>query len=429
MQSRFEGRVLSWSLHPVLASQVVHCYVTDITDRLNLEAQFRQSQKMESVGQLAAGVAHDFNNMLTVIQGHSGMLLARPTLPPELRDSVQAVYFAAERAASLTRQLLMFSRKGVLQPQPLDLREVIGNMSKMLKRLLGETIVLQFNPPLELPFVQGDTGMIEQVIMNLAINARDAMPTGGNLTISVEPAEIETSYVQGRPEARPGNYVRLSVVDSGQGMDTATMSRIFEPFFTTKDVGKGTGLGLATVYGIIKQHQGWIDVASQPGHGASFSVFLPASDEVAKGIKPLEAPAAYVSGGAETILLVEDEESVLAMGKMILEDCGYRVLEALSGVKALDVFQQHETKIDLLLTDMIMPQGLSGIELAQKLIATKPQLKVIFTSGYNVSDMDADFIHAGGGTFVQKPYTRSTLAKAVRESLDRDAPQAEQPAQ
>ena len=263
----------------MLPSRVVHCYVEDITERLKLEGQLRQSQKMESVGQLAAGVAHDFNNMLTIIQGHSGALLAKPTLPHDMLDPLQAVYFAAERAAGLTRQLLMFSRKNVIQSKLLDLREVIGNMTKMLEDLLGETIKFEFLPPSELPLVEGDTGMIEQVIMNLSVNARDAMPNGGKLTIGVETVTIDNDYVKSHADARAGQFVRLRVTDTGIGMDSATLRRIFEPFFTTKDVGKGTGLGLATAYGIIKQHEGWIEVNSEPNKGATFDVYFPAREK------------------------------------------------------------------------------------------------------------------------------------------------------
>ena len=295
LQTVFAGRTLSWSFRPVAASQAVHCYVEDITDRLNLEAQLRQSQKMESIGQLAAGVAHDFNNMLTVIQGHSGMLLSRPNLPSEVLKCSQAIFFAAERAAGLTRQLLMFSRKNVMQPKPLDLRAVVGNLSQMLKRVLGETITLEFSPSPELPFVQADIGMIEQVILNLVVNARDAMPHGGTLTISAHPVEWGDAYVRTHPEARVGAFVCLRVSDTGCGMDAATMSRIFEPFFTTKEVGKGTGLGLATVYGIVKQHEGWIEVSSEVGKGSTFNVYLPVTQRAAQsavaGVSPRRAGA------------------------------------------------------------------------------------------------------------------------------------------
>jgi signal transduction histidine kinase/CheY-like chemotaxis protein len=419
LQTVFEGRSLFWSFCPVAASQVVHCYVEDITDRLNLEAQLLQSQKMDSIGQLAAGVAHDFNNMLTVIQGHSGMLLARTNLPTGLVDCAQAIYFAAERAAGLTRQLLMFSRKNIMQPKPLDLRAVVGNLSKMLKRVLGEIITLEFNPPPELPLVQADTGMIEQVIMNLAVNARDAMPKGGTLTIRTEPVTINDAYVQTHPEARLGAFVCLRVSDTGCGMDAATMGRIFEPFFTTKEVGKGTGLGLATVYGIVKQHEGWIEVSSEVGKGSVFNVFLPASSAPVTASAPESPLAATVRGGQETILVVEDEPVLRDMAHLILKDCGYNVLEADSGAEALRVWERNSDAIDLVLTDMVMPGGVSGRDLAVRLLANHPQLKVIFTSGYNIEEASTDFFRRRGAVFLHKPYTRVDLAKVVRESLDK----------
>lgn len=423
MHTILGARTLSWSLHPMPANNVVHCYVTDITDRLDLEAQLRHAQKMESVGQLAAGVAHDFNNMLTVIQGHAGILMTRKALAPELHESVQSVSFAAERAASLTRQLLLFSRKSVMQPKLLDLREVVGNMTKMLKRLLGEIVTLEFNPPAEIPLVEGDTAMIEQVIMNLAVNARDAMALGGKLSIGILPVTFDENYVQAHSEARAGSFVCLRVSDTGHGMNSSTLSRIFEPFFTTKEMGKGTGLGLATVYGIVRQHGGWIEVASEVNKGTTFRVFFPATAQMASGEARTDLFLAQVRGGTETILIVEDEPAVLAMGRIILQECGYNVIEASSGVEALEVWQEHGDKIDMLLTDMVMPHGLSGMELGQLLTGQKPSLKVIFTSGYNVDEFETEFIHKGGALFLQKPYTRFTLATAVRESLDR-VPQA-----
>ena len=418
LETQKEGRTLSWSFHPVPESQVVHCYVEDITDRLSLEAQLLQAQKMESVGQLAAGVAHDFNNMLTVIQGHAGMLLARPATSPALLDSAQAIYFAAERAASLTRQLLMFTRKNVMQPKLLDLREVVANMSKMLQRLLGETVTLAFHPPPQIRLLQGDTGMIEQVIMNLAVNARDAMPKGGTLTVSASVIEITDAYLSTHPEARAGAFVCLRVSDTGCGMDSATMSRIFEPFFTTKEVGKGTGLGLATVYGIVKQHDGWVEVTSEVGIGTTFNVFFPASNAPAEVKPAAAAPASEVPGGKETILVVEDEPVLREMAHTILENCGYRILEAGSGVEALNVWERHQQSIDLVVTDMVMPEGISGMDLAQRLRIAKPNLKIVFASGYSMDDMDTDFIRNGQAAFLQKPYTHITLAKAVRDCLD-----------
>lgn len=416
-----EKRSLSWSFHPVAASHIVHCYVEDITDRLNLEAQLRQSQKMESIGQLAAGVAHDFNNMLTVIQGHSGMVMANTDLAPALLDSAQAIYFAAERAATLTRQLLLFSRKNVMQPKALDLRNVVGDLSKMLKRLLGETVALQFNPPAELPLVAADAGMLEQVIVNLAVNARDAMPKGGTLTIRTTPVTLNEAFVQMHPQARPGAFVCLEVNDTGCGMDMATMARIFEPFFTTKEVGKGTGLGLATVYGIVKQHEGWVEVSSEVGKGTTFIVYLPASDEPAPARAARTTEAAAVRGGHETILVVEDEIVLRDLAQLILHDCGYRVLVASSGAEALQAWERQAGGIDLVVTDMVMPGGMSGLELAAKLKAIQPQLKLIFTSGYNMEKSDTDFFRRYGALFLQKPYTRPDLANVVRECLDNPA--------
>jgi two-component system cell cycle sensor histidine kinase/response regulator CckA len=359
--------------------------------------------------------------MLTIIQGHAGMLMVKPTLPPDLLDAAQAVYFAAERAASLTRQLLMFSRKNVMQPRALDLREVVANLSKMLQRLLGETITLQFTPPPEIPMLQGDAGMIEQVVMNLAVNARDAMPKGGALVISVLGAQIDEAYLQTHPEARLGSFVCLRVTDTGCGMDAATIDHIFEPFFTTKEVGKGTGLGLATVYGIVKQHDGWIEVESQPGQGSTFNVFFPGSTKPVPTKASTVAPTAPVQGGQETILIVEDEPVLRQMAHAILEDCGYDTLEAASGPEALDVWERHRDRIDLVVTDMVMPEGVSGMDLAEQLLAAKPSLKIIFASGYSMDDIDTAFVRKGRAGFLQKPYTHVTLAKAVRDCLDQKA--------
>ena len=419
-ETKVEGRTLSWSFHPVPASRVVHCYVEDSTERLSLESQLRQSQKMESIGQLAAGVAHDFNNMLTIIQGHAGMLMARPGMPAQALDSVQAVFFASERAASLTRQLLMFSRKNVMQPKHLDLRDVVANMSKMLHRLLGETVTLDFTPPKELPLVQGDTGMMEQVIMNLCVNARDAMERGGTLAVTLSTIDIGEDYAQTHPDARAGKHVCLRVSDTGCGMDTYLISRIFEPFFTTKDVGKGTGLGLATVYGIVKQHGGWVEVTSQPNHGTTFNVFFPASSATTvKTVTEDITPSTTVTGGKETVLVVEDEPVLREMAQMILEECGYRVFVSGNGREALDLWERHKNSVDLLFTDMVMPAGVSGVELANKLLAQQNELKVVFASGYTVDEISTDFLAKNNDArFLQKPYTRINLARTVREALD-----------
>jgi signal transduction histidine kinase/CheY-like chemotaxis protein/HAMP domain-containing protein len=419
METKVDSRTFTWAFHPVEQSGVVHCYVEDVTERLNLEEQLRQSQKMESVGQLAAGVAHDFNNMLTIIQGHTGMLMANQKLPAEMMDSAQAIYFASERAAALTRQLLMFSRKNVMQVRPVDLREVLGNMTKMLKRLLGETITLEFTPATELPAVQADSGMVEQVIMNLCVNARDAMPKGGRLSVNLGPVEVNEDFAQGHPDARPGSYVCLRVTDTGIGMDSTTVNRIFEPFFTTKEVGRGTGLGLATVYGILKQHQGWVEVSSELGKGSRFSVFLPAAGEAAKSGEKGTDPTAFIRGGQETILVVEDEPVLRDMAKLILEECGYTLLEAENGKEAMNVWKQRSEEIDLLVTDIVMPEGVSGVELAKSILATHPNLKVLFTSGYTVDEVNTEYLQQTKTHFLQKPYTRTTLARAVRQALDK----------
>jgi signal transduction histidine kinase/CheY-like chemotaxis protein/HAMP domain-containing protein len=416
-ETHFQGRTLSWSFHPVGASQVVHAYVEDITERLSLEAQLRQSQKMESIGQLAAGMAHDFNNMLTVIIGHVGMLQLNPKLTNELRTSVEAISFASERATSLTRQLLVFSRKNIMQAKLVDLREVVKQMSRMVQRLLGETIALELHLAEEGACVMADTGMIEQVIMNLSVNARDAMPNGGRLTISVDPIEVDEAYLRTRADARSGKFLRLRVSDTGSGMDEATMQRIFEPFFTTKEVGKGTGLGLATVYGIVKQHDGWVDAASEVGRGSSFDVYLPASGEVvavsgSAATAPIEAPP-----GQERILVVEDEPVLRELARAILESCGYEVLEAGSGPEALVVWTEHGPGIDLVLTDMVMPDGMSGLDLAQRLVQDRPTLPLIFASGYSMEEMDTSLFQKGS-VYLQKPYTHFSLAKAVRDALD-----------
>lgn len=416
VEARAANRILSWSFFPVAANQAVHCYAEDITDRLSLEAQLRQAQKMESVGQLAAGVAHDFNNMLTVIQGYAGLLMARPALPHDLADSVHAISFAAERAASITRKLLTFSRGNVMQTKPLDLRTVVGDMTKMLKRLLGETVSLEFNPPPELPPVRADLGMIEQVIMNLSVNARDAMPNGGTVTISPDTEEIDEARARANPDARPGLFVCLRVSDTGCGMDATTLAHIFEPFFTTKELGKGTGLGLATVYGIVKQHEGWIEVESSAGHGTTFSIYLPASAESASA-SPEAAlaatPSTEIRSGHETILLVEDEPALRELARLILTGQGYQVFEASKGAEALEVWERHQDQIDVVLTDMVMPEGMSGKDLADRLQARRPDLKVVFTSGYTAAGMNKD-----GVRFLQKPYSRETLTQAVRDCLD-----------
>jgi len=414
-----EGRTLSWSFFPILVSDVVHAYAVEITSRLQLENQLRQSQKMESVGQLAAGVAHDFNNILTIIQGHSELMLADPKVPAGFTDQLKQVATAATRAANLTRQLLTFSRRQVMQPRILDLNEVVGNVTKQLNRVLGEQVSLQCNYSTNLPSVLADTGMMEQLIMNLAANARDAMPKGGQLIIGTFATEIDEMDGQTHAEARPGHFVCLGVTDTGSGMDEATLRRIFEPFFTTKEVGKGTGLGLATVYGIVKLHNGWIEVESRVGMGSTFTIFLPASKRA--GPPPAEpATKPAVRGGKETILVVEDETALRGLMRGILQHYGYQLLEAGTGAEALKVWHQNDGRIDLLVTDMALPDGLSGDELAKQLRTRKPGLKVVYTSGYSLEIVSQNSALREGVNYLQKPFQPIALARTVRCCLDAD---------
>ena len=389
----------------------------DVTEHLNLEAQLRQSQKMDSIGQLAAGVAHDFNNILSVIQGHACLLLAARDLASDTADSLAQIRLAAERAANLTRQLLTFSRRQHMQRKVLNLNEVIHNVAKMLERLLEEHIALELRLAPQLPFINADSGMIEQILVNLSVNSRDAMPHGGLLTLSTRATRIDTDDARNNPESSPGHYVLLTVADTGSGMDAKVLARIFEPFFTTKGVGKGTGLGLATVYGIVKQHQGWLEVNSKVGHGTTFKVFLPAcplpsrtSDEERDPVSP--------RGGTERVLVVEDEPPVLMLVEHILQTHGYRVLTAASGVEALELWQKETDPIQLLLTDMVMPNGVSGWELGTRLQAAHPDLKVIYTSGYSIDLVGREVELREGYNFLQKPYPPRKLVQTVRDRLD-----------
>ena len=395
----------------------VSSQIGQFIERKQIEEQFRQSQKMEAFGQLAGGVAHDFNNILAVVMGYTTLIMEGEDLSAEVKEQLKEVFSAGERAANLTRQLLTFSRKKEMQVNPLDLNEVIGNMTKMLGRIIGEDIRLQWSYGSNLRTVQADEGMMEQVLMNLAVNARDAMAKGGQLIIGTDRIATDSTYVQNNPEARAGEFVRLSVQDTGSGMTPAVKARIFEPFFTTKGVGKGTGLGLATVFGIVKQHQGWIEVESQVGVGTTFKVFLPASARADAAVEQAAARA-KVRGGKETILLVEDEVALRGLTKIILQRFGYRVVEAGSGMAALSVWEEHGPQIDLLLTDMIMPDGLTGRDLAKQLLARKPGLKVIYTSGYSMDSEGTTFRVRDSSKFLQKPYQSQKLAQVVRDCLD-----------
>lgn len=392
----------------------------DITDRLQLEAQLRQAQKMEAVGQLAAGIAHDFNNIMTIIQGYTTMVISSPAIAPETRHLLEQVGAAAERAAKLTHQLLTFSRKQMIQLRALDLSDVVKRVSTMLGRLLGEHILLRYELSPRLPLIQADAGMLEQLIMNLAVNARDAMPAGGRLDLRTTVEMIDSDYIKLNPEARRGQFVCLIVTDSGCGMDRTTLGRLFEPFFTTKEPGKGTGLGLATVYGIVKQHHGWIEVESAIGAGSVFRTFFPVCLESVPEL-PGPAPKAVFEkgpGGKETILLVEDERSLRQLARYILEEYGYCVLEAGSGVQALEIWAEQRARIDLLLTDVVMPAGMDGRELAERLRKERADLKVIYTSGYSLDVLGPDFVLEPGVVLLEKPYQPAGLAETVRSCLD-----------
>ncbi|HWX19018.1 MAG TPA: response regulator [Candidatus Binatia bacterium] len=395
----------------------------DITEGKQLEAQLRQAQKMEAIGQLAGGVAHDFNNLLAVMRGNAELVLMEPEqLSTEASDCLKQITAAAERAAKLTRQLLVFSSKQAMQPQPLVLNDVLLNLSKMLKRIIGEQVNLQCQYGGDLPFVHADAGMLEQVIVNLAVNARDAMPQGGCLHIATGKVTIDQDHARANPQARPGEFVCLTVRDNGTGIAPENLARIFEPFFTTKDPGKGTGLGLATVYGIVKQHQGWLEVSSQPGAGTTFTIFLPALPAmVARAAQGSAEPPLH--GGTETILLVEDEFTVRAITRRVLETYGYKVLEASSAPEALKIWCTHADQIALLLTDIVMPQGLTGRDLAEQLRAKRPKLKTMFMSGYSaeIAGKDTGFFRRTKSYFLQKPCSTRVLIEAVRRSLDDSA--------
>ena len=395
----------------------------DVTHERQLESQLRQAQKMEAIGQLAGGVAHDFNNLLLVMRGNAELLMMDADgLPEPFTEGLKQITSAAERAASLTRQLLAFSRKQVMQDQPLVLNEVIANLTKMLKRIIGEHIDLQCHYGAGLPHVLADPGMVEQVLVNLVINARDAMPEGGQLHVATEQIDIDESYSRVNPESRAGRFVCLSVRDNGSGIAPENLPRIFEPFFTTKQAGKGTGLGLATVYGIVKQHRGWIEVFSEAGAGSTFKVFFPAVPVPAPpsaATQPDSAPR----GGTETVLLVEDEQSVRMITRRVLESAGYKVHEAITAREALEKWGNRLEQIALLLTDIVMPEGITGKELSDKLRTKKPDLGVILMSGYSpdTAGKNTEFFRRTKTCFLQKPCSSRVLLATVRRVLDQDS--------
>jgi two-component system cell cycle sensor histidine kinase/response regulator CckA len=388
---------------------------SDITERKQLEDQFRQAQKMEAVGRLAGGVAHDFNNLLTVINGYGELVLGRLPAGDPTRELIREVVAAGNRAAGLTRQLLAFSRKAIIEPKVLDLKAMMADVDKMLRRIIGEDIQLSILADPELDAVKADPGQIEQVILNLVVNARDAMPQGGRLTIEVRNAELDETYAQSHPDARPGRHVLMAVSDTGCGMDQATMARIFEPFFSTKGE-RGTGLGLATVHGIVKQSGGHVGVYSEVGHGTTFKVYLPrvaqrpTSGKSSPGLTVLPR-------GSETVLLVEDEDGVRALARHVLQLCGYTVLEARDGAEAVRIAGQHQGKIDLVVTDVVMPR-MGGREVTERTASLHPGVKVLFLSGYTDDAVVRHGILEAEVAFLQKPFSPASLAAKVRDVLD-----------
>jgi len=396
--------------------------VRDITERKNLEKQLIQSQKMEAVGRLAGGVAHDFNNLMTIVIGNADMLLMSLTKDDPLREDVEEIKKAGGRSTSLTRQLLAFSRRQVLQPMVLNLNTVLAETDKMLRRLIGEDLEMATILESELGKVNIDPGQVEQVIMNLAINARDAMPGGGKFTIETANVDLDREYAhkKGVMELQPGPYVMLAISDKGIGMDKETQSQIFDPFFTTKPKAKGTGLGLSTVYGIVKQSGGYIWVYSEPGQGTTFKIYLPRVQGEEASLKKEPVPKELLQG-SETVLMVEDDEAVRNFSKKVLKRSGYNILEAQDGEEALMVSRAHEGPIHLLLTDVVMPK-MSGRELADRLQELRPETKVLFMSGYTDNAIIRHGTLRSDVNFMQKPFTPELLSQRIRRILDRETP-------
>jgi signal transduction histidine kinase/CheY-like chemotaxis protein len=386
----------------------------DVTEMKRLEEQFRQAQKMEAVGRLAGGVAHDFNNLLGIIIGYGDIVSRRMVSDDPLRLKMEQILKAAARAAALTRQLLAFSRQQVLQPKILDLNVVVSEIEDMLRRLIGEDVVLVTMPGPGLRSVEGDQGQLQQVIMNLAVNARDAMPNGGKLRVETCNVDVDEAYAARYPPMRPGPYVMLVITDTGSGMDANVQARIFEPFFTTKELGRGTGLGLSTVYGIVQQSGGHIYVDSEVGVGTSFRIYLPRAAGVP--LQRAEGKPPSLVGGSETVLLAEDESHLRELVREILEGSGYRVLIARDGTEALEIASGHAGPIHLMVTDVIMP-GVSGREAADAIRQTRPEMKVLYVSGYTD---DAILRHGvlGSAAFLEKPFARDRLLREVRELLN-----------
>ncbi|MCX8156895.1 MAG: response regulator [Verrucomicrobiae bacterium] len=410
--ARLFAEVIEWIKEPCLLVMVY-----DTTRQSKMEHQLRQAQKMESVGQLAAGVAHDFNNILTIIQANASLGMSEPGLDPVVKDCLDQISQAADRAAALTRQLLAFSRRQNMQAREVDLNQLLVDYARMLHRVVTEKVKVQFNLTPELPPIHADPAMVEQVLANLALNARDAMPEGGTLTLATEEVELDENFAQHHPRARAGRFVRMQVADTGVGIAPDLLPRIFDPFFTTKEIGKGTGLGLAAVYGIVDLHGGWVEVESEVGRGATFSVFWPVHDG-ARGLPAPTADRSAIRGGDETILLVEDEPAVRGIARHVLKKYGYSVVEAISGKGALRLWPAIQDHVDMVVTDVVMPDGISGRQLAEELRRHKPSLPVLLVSGYSSELAGGDSPSLPGCKFMAKPFKPMELARVVREMLD-----------
>ena len=408
---RISGRAVSNADEP---ADVLEAIAEDVTDRRVLEDQFRQAQKMEAVGRLAGGVAHDFNNLLMVISGYAEVMLAGLEPDHALREKAQAIQQASDRATTLTRQLLAFSRKQLLELKVVDVNVIVHDMERLLRPLIGENVEFITTLATDAAHTRADAGQLEQVLMNLVVNARDAMPDGGKLTIETQNIVVDESHRRGQTFIRPGDYVRLSVSDTGMGMDKETQSRIFEPFFTTKEKGKGTGLGLSTVYGIVKQSGGYVLVQSEEQRGTTFHIYLPRVEGVAEKHAPPVPTAAL--GGSETILLVEDEDSVRQLVRDTLAAKGYRVVEAENGAAGLAAASRHDGRIDLVITDVVMP-GMGGRELVGQLAQLRPETRVLYLSGYTEDAILSEGTIETGAAFLQKPFTLQNLSRKVREVL------------
>jgi len=409
---RLFAEVIEWIKEPCLLVMIY-----DTTRQAKMERQLRQAQKMEAVGQLAAGVAHDFNNILTVIQANASLGQSEPGLDPMLKDCFDQISLAAERAAALTRQLLAFSRKQAMQPTVVDLNQLLVDYAAMLRRVVTERVKVEYNLNPEVPPIYADPTMVEQVLTNLALNARDAMPNGGQLIIATEEVELDHEFAQHHPRAKEGRFVRMQVTDTGVGIAPELLPRIFDPFFTTKEVGKGSGLGLAAVHGIVDSHGGWVEVESEVGRGATFSVFWPVHTS-GQPQPARQGDTSVIRGGNETILLVEDEPAVRGIARHILKKYGYSVIEAISGKAALKLWPAIYPHISLVVTDVVMPDGVSGRQLAEELRRTKPELPVLMVSGYSPELAGMNSQQMDGCQFLAKPFKPAELARLVREMLD-----------